>query len=83
MADMMQIQKQLMKMVLDIVESDNKSKASVKFKKLVKMIRSPSFQQQEEKIIKILNKKNNEKDDNEEDDNLSLSSDDDNNIDWL
>ena len=40
---MIEIQKQLTKAVLNVVESDNESKALVKFKKLVKMIRSSIF----------------------------------------
>ena len=41
--DMMQIQKQLTKIVLDVVDSDSESKVSVKFKILKKMIRSLTF----------------------------------------
>ena len=50
MFDILELNKRIVQGVVDIVESDNEIKASVKMKRLVKLIKSKAYKEKEDKM---------------------------------
>ena len=54
MFNMLELNKCIVESIVDIVESENENKASVKLKWLVKIIRLKTYKQKQEKVQSII-----------------------------
>jgi len=77
MFDILELNKRIVQGVVDIIESDNESEASVKMKRLVKLIKSKVYKEKQDKIQEIITQSKRAAQSNIESDSSELSDDSD------